>query len=88
MSGTCTVVALRLARPGSGAFRIALGLLVAEAAFSVVKLTVYREPESLVFLGLTVAAAVLLLLPGARRHLTGADVPAGARPERVGAAVG
>jgi hypothetical protein len=86
MSSACTITALRFGRPGTGAFRIALGLLVAEAAFSVVKLTVYREPESLVFLALTVTAASLLLLPAARRHFAGAGAVGG--PGQVGAAAG
>lgn len=65
MSSACAVVAVRLGRSAVAA-RLALGLLVAQAAFSVVKLTVYREPESLVFMTITVGAA-LLLLPAVRR---------------------
>jgi hypothetical protein len=67
--------------------RLALGLLGAQAAFSAVKLTAYGETGSLLFLGLTVLAAVLLLLPASRRHFTPAagaalaDSDATARPE-------
>jgi len=91
MSSACAVVALRLGRPGPVAFRIAMGLLAAQAAFSVVKLTVYGEPESLVFMGLTIATAVLLLLPAARRHFgvaPEAAAPTASRPRLDDARVG
>lgn len=87
MSSACALVAVRLGRPGPAAFRIAMGLLAAQAAFSVVKLTVYGEPESLVFMGITIATAVLLLLPAARRHFgVGTEVvaaPTGAPRPRL-----
>ena len=71
MAAACVVTGARLGRRRPVLLRTALGLLGAQAAFSTVKLTVYHEAASLVFFGFVAAAAVLLTLPGSRRHFLG-----------------
>ena len=68
MAGLCVAVALRFGRGTPRVLGIALGLLAAQTAFSLVKLLVYGESAALVFLALTAACAGLLALPASRRH--------------------
>ncbi|GGM48372.1 hypothetical protein ACFFX1_45175 [Dactylosporangium sucinum] len=67
MSLACVVTGLRLGR-GGRALRGALGLLAAQTAFSLVKLTVFGESASLVFLAVVAVGAGLLALPASRQH--------------------
>jgi hypothetical protein len=68
MASACIVTALRLGRGGARVRTAAWVLLAAQTAFSLLKLTVYGESASLVFLALTAACAGLLALPASRRH--------------------
>jgi hypothetical protein len=54
-------VGLLLGTGRPGVRRLAVALLPAQAAFSLVKLTVYHESASFLFLGFVAAAALLLL---------------------------
>ncbi|WP_238008481.1 hypothetical protein KZZ52_32250 [Dactylosporangium sp. AC04546] len=69
MSLACVGTALRLGR-GGRALRVALALLGAQTAFSLVKLIVFGESASLVFLAVVAAGAGLLALPASRRHFS------------------
>jgi hypothetical protein len=71
MACCCVAVALRLGRRRAALLRAALGLLAAQAAFSVVKLVAYHESASLVFFALIATGAGLLALPASRRHFLG-----------------
>jgi len=62
------VTALRLGRGTAVLRRVALALLVAQTAFSLLKLLAFGESASLVFLAITAACAGLLALPASRRH--------------------
>ena len=62
MGAAGVVVGLRLGAGGAATRRAAFALLAGQTAFSLVKLTVYGESASFVFLGLTAAAAILLLV--------------------------
>ena len=68
MAGMCIVTALRFGRGTPRVLGVALGLLAAQTAFSLVKLLVYGESAALVFLAVTAACAGLLALPASRRH--------------------
>jgi hypothetical protein len=68
MASACIVTALRLGRGTRRVLRVALALLAAQTAFSLLKLVVFGESASLVFLALTAACAGLLALPTSRRH--------------------
>ncbi|MET7401806.1 hypothetical protein ABZS66_50830 [Dactylosporangium sp. NPDC005572] len=70
MSLAGIVTGLRLAR-GGRAPRAALALLAAQTAFSLVKLTVFDESASLVFLAIVAVCAGLVALPASRRHFAG-----------------
>ena len=59
MSATCALLAVRIYR-SARARRIAFTLLAAQALFSVVKLTVYHESASFVFLAVIAATATAL----------------------------
>jgi hypothetical protein len=59
MSAACAVLATRIYR-SDRARRIAFALLAAQALFSAVKLTVYHESASLVFLSVVVVTGALL----------------------------
>ena len=59
MSATCALLAVRIYR-SARARRIAFTLLAAQALFSVVKLTVYHESASFVFLAVIAATAAAL----------------------------
>lgn len=67
MAAAGVVVGLRLGAGGTAVRRAAFALLGAQTAFSLVKLAVYGESASLVFMALAAAAAVLLALPASRR---------------------
>jgi len=71
MSASCAVTALRLGRQEAVVLRTALLLLAAQAGFSVVKLAVYHESASFVFMTFVVTAAGLLVAPPSRRHFLG-----------------
>jgi hypothetical protein len=68
MAGMCIVVALRIGRGTTRVLAVALGLLAAQTAFSLLKLVGYGESASLVFLTVTAVCAGLLALPASRRH--------------------
>jgi hypothetical protein len=68
MAPSCVVVATRLGRPDRRGLTTALSLLAAQAGFAFVKLTVYHESASLVFLAFVAITAGLLALPSSRRH--------------------
>ncbi|OHV28772.1 MULTISPECIES: hypothetical protein [Pseudofrankia] len=68
MAATGVVAGLRLGRGGDKVARLAAGLLAAQTAFGLVKLTVYHESASFVFFAFTAACATLLALPASRRH--------------------
>jgi hypothetical protein len=68
MSIACLVTAVRLSTGQPRQLRIALGLLAAQTAFSLLKLLVFGESAALVFLALAAACAGLLALPVSRRH--------------------
>jgi len=61
MSTSCAVVALRVYR-SAGARRVAFALLGAQALFSLVKLTVYHESASLVFMAIIAVTAGALFM--------------------------
>lgn len=67
MAATGIAVALRLGRADAGAHRAARVLLAGQTAFAVVKLAVYHESASLVFLGFVVVAALALRHAARRR---------------------
>jgi hypothetical protein len=60
MAAAGVVVALRLGRGDARTRRLAFALLAAQTAFALVKLGVYHESASFVFLGIIAAAATLL----------------------------
>jgi len=68
MGAAGILVAFRISRGDLGIRRLALALLAAQTAFSIVKLTVYHEPP--VFFAVIAAAAVLLY---ASRDAAGRD---------------
>ena len=68
MATACIVTALRLGRGTAVLLRVALALLAAQTAFSLLKLLAFGESASLVFLAITAACAGLLALPASRRH--------------------
>lgn len=68
MAGACIITALRLGRGTTRLLGVALALLAAQAAFSLLKLIMFGESASFVFLALTAACAGLLALPASRRH--------------------
>ncbi|MGW5237698.1 hypothetical protein ACWEOW_02055 [Monashia sp. NPDC004114] len=68
MASMCIVIALRFGRGTPRVLAVALGLLAAQTAFSLVKLVVYGESPALVFLAMTAACAGLLALPASRGH--------------------
>jgi hypothetical protein len=61
MAAAGIAVGLRLGPGGAAARRAAFALLAGQTAFSLVKLTVYHESASFVFLAFGAVAAVLLL---------------------------
>ena len=64
----CDVVAgVGLSRGAARYRRMAFVLLAAQTAFALVKLLVYHESASFVFLALVAATAAALAAPGARR---------------------
>ena len=69
MAAAGVFTGLGLGRGDDRVIRLASGLLAAQAAFGLVKLTVYHESASFVFFAFTVACAVLLILPASRRYL-------------------
>lgn len=71
MSAACAGTALRLGRRDAVGLRAALALLAAQAGFSIVKLAVYHESASFVFMAFVVTAAALLVAPPSRRHFLG-----------------
>ncbi len=68
MATACIVTALRLGRGTAVLLRVALALLAAQTAFSLLKLLAFGESASLIFLAITAACAGLLALPASRRH--------------------
>jgi hypothetical protein len=68
MASACIVTALRLGRGTAVLLRVALALLAAQTAFSLLKLLAFGESASLVFLAITAGCAGLLALPASRRH--------------------
>jgi len=69
MSAASVFVSLQLTRRRTWVWSTALGLLVAQFLFNVVKLTVYQESGPWVFLLIVAATAMLLSVPAARRYL-------------------
>jgi hypothetical protein len=61
MATASVAVGLRLGSGGAAVRRAAFALIAAQTAFSIVKLTVYGESASFVFLAFGAVAAVLLL---------------------------
>jgi hypothetical protein len=71
MATCCIASGLLLRRGRRTVLTAALGLLAAQAGFSIVKLAVYHESASLVFLAVIAIGAGLLVLPASRRHFLG-----------------
>jgi hypothetical protein len=68
MELACVITALRMGRGGPRIRTVALVLLAIQTAFGVVKLVVYGESASFIFLGFIAVCAGLLALPASRRH--------------------
>jgi hypothetical protein len=68
MAAACILTALRFGRATAVVLRVALTLLAAQTAFSLLKLIAFGESASLVFLAVIAVCAGLLAVPASRLH--------------------